>query len=128
VERLLTDAPAATPARAPGRHRPVPQPRRAPASATAGGVDDVVEVGRRAGLEQDEVSRLLERTAVALQLQPAETSDREEWLARQVGLALLEHPELAHHLPGLDRLLGLHAGRAAQLLALLHRRTGQPVG
>lgn len=128
VERLLSDAPAAEPGTAPGRHRrPVPRPRRGLRPVISGTDGSLGEVGPRATLEQDEVSRLLERTAVALQLQPAEASDREEWLARQVGLALLEHPELAHRLPVLDRLLGLPTGRAARLLALLHQRTAQPV-
>lgn len=130
VERLLTDAPAPDPASVPVRHRrPVPRPRRAPrpvVAGTAGGVDSL-----GGPVEPDEVSTLLERTAVALQLPPGagavgssrtDGADREDWLARQVGLALLEHPELADRLPALDQRLGLARGRSAELLDELCRR------
>ncbi|MGN6246364.1 MAG: hypothetical protein ACTHQ3_22165, partial [Motilibacteraceae bacterium] len=130
VERLLTDAPAADPASVPVRHRrPVPRPRRAPrpvVAGTAGGVDSL-----GGPVEPDEVSTLLERTAVALQLPPGagavgssrtDGADREDWLARQVGLALLEHPELADRLSALDQRLGLARGRSAELLDVLCRR------
>ncbi|MGN6333925.1 MAG: hypothetical protein ACTHOD_20100 [Motilibacteraceae bacterium] len=135
LERLLADAPGTAGAETGPHRRSIPRPRRAlrpVPTVPARTLPTAPAQGAGAGM-REEAAVLLERTAMALQLPPRASSDRadghgpadrEGWLARQVGLALLEHPELAHRLPALDRLLGLPDGRAAQLLALLHQRIG----
>ncbi|HEU4675002.1 MAG TPA: hypothetical protein VFS29_03380, partial [Motilibacteraceae bacterium] len=135
LERLLADAAGTAGAGTGPQRRDFPRPRRALRPVPTASARTLATSPDRvsgAGLSEA-AATLLERTAMALQLPPHADAggdghaDREGWLARQVGLALLEHPELAHRVSALDRLLGLPDGRAAQLLGLLHQRIGETV-